>query len=109
MKLEVVRGTTTRFALEIRDENGNLYAPSDGDVLKFGVRGAGGSLLMFGKEITKFVDGVAVIVVEPADTANLYHGIYYYDVSLQTSDGFYNIIPYSQFVVKENVTVKESV
>lgn len=109
MKLEVVRGTTARFAVEIRDENGDIYVPSDGDVLKFGVRGAGDNRLLFSKEITNFVDGVAVIVVEPADTANLYYGIYYYDASLKTNDGFYNIIPYSPFVVKENVTVKESV
>lgn len=109
MKIEVVRGTTAKFALEIRDESGNLYAPSDGDVLKFGVRGAGDNLPMFGKEITEFVDGVAVIVVEPSDTMYLSYGVYYYDISLQTSDGFYNIIPYSPFVVKENVTVKESV
>jgi hypothetical protein len=109
LKLEVVRGTTAKFALEIRDENGNLYVPSDGDVLKFGIRGAGGNLPIFFKEITEFVDGVAVIVLNPSDTVNWYYGVYYYDASLQTSDGFYNIIPYSQFVVKENVTVKESV
>lgn len=109
MKLEVVRGTTAKFALEIRDESGNLYVPSDGDVLKFGVRGAGDNMPIFNKEIMGFVDGTALIVVRPDDTINLHYGVYYYDASLQTSYGFYNIIPYSQFIVKENVTVKESV
>lgn len=102
MKIEVIQGTTAEFGLEIM-EYGNIYSPKDGDVLKFSVRGAGSRFQMFSKKITEFTDGVAKIQITPDDTSAIIPGVYYYDASLLTSDGFYNIIPYSQFIVRDAV------
>ena len=63
---------------------------STGDVITFTVRdGAEGDILLQ-KVVDTFTDGVAVIGIEPGDTANIDFGDYVYDI--QHTDAYGNVL-----------------
>lgn len=106
-KIEMFRGTSESFSVEIKDaESGEIYTPSESDIVVFGVRSAGSNVLLLKKQATVSGDGV-MVTLQPEDTADLYGEFYLYDVGMTTSEGFYNIIPISPFIIKNGVTEME--
>lgn len=105
--LEIVRGTTNAFGLALTNrETGADYTLETGEVLVFGLKvdeNADERILV--KKITNAANGEYYLELEPADTADLTPGFYYYDVSLQHgSTVLYNVIEISPFLIKPNVT-----
>lgn len=106
--LTAIRGTTTEFSVTITDANGNPYTLESGDVVRFGVKAeAGDDAYLIKKEVTEGTDGVVIFTLAPEDTIGLEPGWYKYDVGLQAQSDYFNVIPYSRFVVAPNVTKKE--
>lgn len=106
--LEVIRGTTKSFSVNITDANGEPYSMEDGDVVRFGVkRESGDEAYLIKKEVTEGENGVFTFTLDPEDTIGLALGWYKYDIGLQTGDDYFNVIPYSRFVLAPNVTEKE--
>ena len=107
-KIEVFRGTSEDITFEIKDENGEIYVPADGEIVVFGVRSAGSNVLLINKTATVSGNNVIVSLV-PADTVNLIDEYYVYDVSIKIGDEFYNVIPKSDFIVRNGVTMLEAI
>lgn len=106
--LEVIRGTTKTFSVNITDANGDPYSLASGDVVRFGVKQeSGDEAYLIEKEVTEGEGGVFAFTIAPEDTINLEPGHYKYDVGLQTGEDYFNVIPYSRFVLTPNVTEKE--
>lgn len=106
-ELGIVRGTTNAFALAVTNKDtGAPYTLETGQVLVFGLKaGKTDEERVLVKQITNTVNGEYYLELEPADTANLEPGRYYYDIGLQHGDYvFYNVIEASPFVIKPNIT-----
>lgn len=106
-KMGIVRGTTNAFALTITNKDtGAPYTLETGQVLVFGLKlGKTDEARVLVKKITHTVNGEYYLELEPADTAKLEPGRYYYDIGLQHGDYvFYNVIEASPFVIKPNIT-----
>lgn len=106
--LSIIRGTTEKFALTIRDEDDVVYTMSDTESLRFGVK--------TDPEDTEYIfvmniapdavndEGAYEFTIRPWQTEDLELGHYYYDVGMQSGDDYYNIIEVSNFIVKPNIT-----
>lgn len=106
--IKVIRGTTKTLRVRITDAAGAPYILQDGDIVRFGVkRSADSSKYLIEKEVTGAADGAVIIILSPEDTAALDHGQYKYDVGLQSGENYFNVIPYSAFVILPNITAKE--
>lgn len=99
--ITMTRGDTAVLKLDIIDEQGMPYVPTDGDVVLFTLkRSVLDKSVVFQKSM---VDGK--ITIHPQDTASLDYGQYVYDVELTQGSGFVaTVIPPSRFVVAEEVT-----
>ena len=106
--LAIIRGTTERFAITIRDEDDVLYTMGEYEAMKFGVKAD--------PEDTEYLiqitiptgseneDGAYEFTITPDQTENLELGHYYYDIGLQSGDNYYNVVECSNFVLKPNIT-----
>jgi hypothetical protein len=93
----MTRGDTARFDIVVKNPDGTVYAPVEGDVITFTVKISAGKAAV----ITKTG---ASIVINPADTASLANGDYVYDVDIKLANGDVNtIITESSFVLGVNV------
>ena len=110
MNLNIIRGTTNKFCLSIEDEKGEPYKLKDGEKIIFGVKSnPENSDYDVCKIVTEASEDGCAIELEPADTAELAFGRYYFDVGLQTADGdYYMIVPCDEFCVCKAVTAKEA-
>lgn len=110
--INIIRGTTNDFNLNIEDESGEQYTLKDGEKIIFGVKeNAENSDYNIVKTLTSadIVDGIYTIKLTPADTAQLAFGRYYFDVGLQTADGdYYMIVPCDEFYICKAITAKEA-
>lgn len=108
--IEIIRGTTNTFNIEVKDADGAAYALAGGEKLVFGVKA--------NKSNTAY-DIVKILTSEnanpssgyelelcPEDTANLPCGRYCYDIGLQSGTDYYNIIECSHFIIAHNITSK---
>lgn len=104
-KIEIVRGTTNTFQIEVRDAKGVLYTIVAGEKIIFGVKAnPNDDECIFSKVASYQTVGSYLATIAPADTANLKSGKYFYDVSLQSGNNFYNIIEPTPFIIQPNVT-----
>ena len=97
----LTRGDSAVLGLDIINEQGIPYVPTDGDVVLFTLkRNVMEKDVIFQKSM---VDGK--IIIHPQDTSHLEYGQYVYDVELTKENGFVaTVIPPSRFVVAEEVT-----
>ena len=106
-KIEIVRGTTNTFRISITDAAGKPYIPVAGDRVVFGVKkNRADETLLITKTAQVSQDGRAQVKIEPEDTAELCCDNYYYDISLETGEDFYNIVEASPFRISYNITSK---
>ena len=110
--INIIRGTTNDFNLNIEDESGEQYTLKTKKKIIFGVKeNAENSDYNIVKTLTSadIVDGICTIKLTPADTAQLAFGRYYFDVGLQTADGdYYMIVPCDEFYICKAITAKEA-
>lgn len=103
--IEIVRGTTNTFEIAVTDGDGSAYALGSNEKIVFGIkRSPSDSALLIVKVAQSAGDGRFRVTVTPGDTDGLPFGRYYYDVGLDDGTNFYNIIPASQFFLRENIT-----
>lgn len=106
LDLEIVRGTTNSFGIDLKDADGNDYALEAGQALAFALKKRPKDEdRVLVKKITNVVDGMYYLELEPADTHDLAPGRYYYDIGLQQGETtFYNVIEASMFTIKPNIS-----
>ena len=99
--ITMTRGDTAVLKLDIINEQGIPYVPTDGDVVLFTLKRN-----VMEKDVIlqkSMVDGK--IIIHPQDTSHLEYGQYVYDVELTKENGFVaTVIPPSRFVIAEEVT-----
>lgn len=104
-KVEIVRGTTNIFNITVNDAAGRLYSLAAGEKVIFGIKQREGDTdLIFAKVAVPGSAGAYSVTINPADTADLDCGRYYYDVALQSGNAFYNIIESNPFIILPNIT-----
>lgn len=110
MNLNIIKGTTIAFYVTIRNEDGTEYVLQSGDKLIFGIKqNPENSDYDVCKIVTEASGNGYLIELEPADTADLQPGHYYFDIGLQTATGaYYMVIPCSQCLIMPAVTAKEA-
>lgn len=107
MEIEIVRGTTNTFRISLADSCNNPYVPFPGDKLVFGVKKQPSDTnLLIVKTAEIAQEGWAQVKIKPEDTMGLCCDNYYYDVSLESGEDFYNIIFASRFRISHNITAK---
>lgn len=95
-RLEIIRGDTQSFLIEVRDENGNLKNIANW-TLSFTAKVSendSDNNAVIKKDITipSGTTGYAELILSPSDTANLSAGVYVYDIQLKdTSNNVYTI------------------
>lgn len=104
-KLEIVRCTNETIRIDITDADGKPYSVVSGEAVIFGVKRKPTDDHLILTKIAK-VDGAGSYLVEikPDDTEALTCEKYWYDVSLQSGDNFYNVIEASPLVILPNIT-----
>jgi len=111
--IEIVRGTSEIFKIAVADENGNSYALASGEKLVFGVKKKptqDDSQCVLKKIITAASDnGLYEVKFDPADTASLPFGKYFYDVGLLSGNDYFPVIACEDgrlpvFHIKPNIT-----
>ena len=97
--LAMVRGDTEAISV-------TCSTPFDtGDTVTFSIRKKPTTGLVLQKVVTEFTDGVALISIFPADTAELAFGKYVYDIQVNWANGTVKtIVEKSEFWVKDEVT-----
>lgn len=105
-KIKIVRGTTNIFNITINDESGAVYELTDGDKIVFGVKRDPDDTEFVLLKTASFVEseGVYSVTLAPEDTIDLKCVDYFYDVSLQSGDNFFNVIEPSPFTITPNIT-----
>ena len=104
--LEMVRGRTKAWGLQVKDDDGSALVLEEGQQLIFGLKkNENDENCVLTKVITNSIDGEYYLELQPADTASLAPGRYYYDVSLQQGETvLYTVVEISPFIIKHNVT-----
>ena len=103
--IEIIRGTSNTFEVEVTDANGEPYTLASGESIIFGVKKRATHMdYVLKKVVTESTDGVCTVILAPEDTASLPFGKYFFDVGLQSGAAFYNIIGCSEFIISENIT-----
>ena len=104
-KVEIVRGTTNTLAITVYDAAGRVYLAAAGEKIIFGIkRKEDDEDLIFTKVGVTGDAGAYDVTIDPADTADLECGRYYYDVALQAGNAFYNVIEANHFIIQPNIT-----
>jgi len=99
--IEVTRGDTAEFLLDVFLEDGTQYQRESGDQLVFSVKKSKNSEnTLIQKEIPEFT-----LRIEGSDTSPLSYGLYWYDVQLTLASGdVYTVIGPARFILSEEVT-----
>ena len=103
-KMEIVRGTSNVFGITVKDAEGDLYFLKDDEVLVFGLKKSPrDEKCVLVKSITHMANGEYYLELTPADTSNLEYGQYFYDIGIQVGRSvLYNVIEFSEFLIKPN-------
>ena len=112
-EIEMTRGTTAAFLLEIVDDEGIPYVPEQSDVVRLGVKHdstqSDYSIIKTGTYNSD--EGVFVFEMSPDDTINLtaklYGERYWYDVGLRTGSDYY-IVARGPLTLYEAITEMEA-
>jgi hypothetical protein len=103
--INMIRGTSRTFKISVTDAAGNPYAMKNGEKVIFGVKKqASDEELLICKVVTKCVDGVCEVELDPEDTAELAVGQYRYDVGLESGEDYYIIVEPSNLTIAANIT-----
>lgn len=107
--IEIVRGTTNVFNLTITNFNGEPFKlTSTGQKLIFGIKRNVDDtdyVVLKTKEYSGEDEGYDIqFRLDPEDTMNLPLGRYIYDISMQYSNAFWNIVEPSELKISKNVT-----
>lgn len=99
--IQLTRGDSAYFNIEITQNGGTNYKRQDGDKLIFTIKRSYNSDFSYvQKEIPKLA-----LVINPSDTENLDYGTYWYDIELTTSDNsVYTVVGPARFILREEVT-----
>lgn len=105
-KIEIIRGTSNTFSIDVSDADGRPYVLADGESIIFGIKKkAEDAEAIFVKNATASeVEGNYVVSIAPSDTENLDCGRYAYDVGLKTGTDFFNVIEPNPFMIQPNIT-----
>lgn len=98
--IKITRGDTGVIAINLKNKDGTEYVMQTGDVLVITVkRSTYVSDVLFQKAFGSSMQAK----IEPADTANLSYGTYWYDVQLTTAGGdvFTVVVPHKLEVMPE--------
>lgn len=106
--VEIVRGTTNNFAVQIFDKiTGENYTSVEGERALMGVKKCKNAKeYIFVKTAEVDQTGCACFKIRPEDTEELCCDRYFYDVGLECGEDFYNLIEASAFRIKNNITRK---
>ena len=99
--IQLTRGDSAYFNVEILREDGTMYYREDGDSLIFTVKRSYNSDYEY---IQKEIEGL-VLQLSGEDTGELDYGNYWYDIQLTTTDGgVYTVVGPARFIMREEVT-----
>lgn len=100
--IALTRGDSASIAVSLKNPDGTEYVLQSGDVLLFTVKH---NCITEDIIIQKDISTDAIININPADTAALLYGEYFYDVQLTKANGDVNtVIPPRDFIVAKEVT-----
>jgi hypothetical protein len=104
--ISMVRGDSESLTVRLFDDNGDQVNIVSGDTVYFTVREAlGDTVTILQKVITGFLNGEAVIQINPSDTDELFFKTYVYDIQWTRADGqVKTIVPASNFTILAEVT-----
>lgn len=106
-RIEIVRGTTNTFHINIADANGAPYTLGSGERVVFGIKSKPESEELLVVKVGEILyEGTYVVKLCPEDTAALPCGKYSYDVGLDTAEDFFNVIEPSPFDIVASVTTR---
>ena len=102
----MVRGDSESLTIKLVDQDGDQFDFENGDTVYFTVKESlGDSQTTIQKVIIGFIDGEAVIILNPSDTSNLFFRTYVYDIQWTRADGqVKTIVPASDFTILAEVT-----
>lgn len=107
-RIEVVRGTTNTLEISVVDSSGSAYTLGANEKIVFGIKKKPEDKeTIFTKTAEVIGSGLFQIKISPADTEALKFGTYFYDVSSQNGEDFYNIIEKNPFEILPNITSRE--
>lgn len=97
-RVTLTRGDTCAFDVVIKTDSGEIYTPTESDVITFTMKkDAKTAEVLIKKTGTS-------IVFNPEDTRSLKYGNYLYDVTLTTAGGsVYTIIPPTEFILSDEI------
>lgn len=99
--INITRGDTGLFTLNITDGSGQPYDYSN-DTVIFTVKS---NVYTTDHLIQKTVRYGEIVTIQPEDTSNLCYGEYWYDVQVTTQSGIVDtVITPSKFIVRTEVT-----
>lgn len=105
--IEIVRGTTNVFQINLTDANGAPYNLGSNEKIVFGIKkNPEAAELLLVKTAEILYEGMYSVKLCPEDTAALHCTKYSYDVGLDTGTDFFNIIEPSPFNIVANVTAR---
>jgi len=104
--ISMVRGDSESLTVRLFDEDGDQVNFETGDTVYFTVRyELGDSDTTIQKVVTGFINGEAIINLNPDDTSDLYFRTYVYDIQWSKADGqVKTIVPASDFKILAEVT-----
>ncbi len=105
-KIEIIRGTSNTFSIDVVDADGRPYVLGDGESIIFGIKkkAEDPSPIFVKTASAGTIGGNYVVAISPADTADLDCGRYAYDVGLKKGTDFFNVIEPNPFIIEPNVT-----
>lgn len=99
--IQLTRGDSAYFDLEITCPDNTKYQRIDGDKLVFTVKRSYNSEFEY---LQKELDGLA-LEIKASETSELDYGSYWYDIELTTADGaVFTVIGPARFIMREEVT-----
>lgn len=106
-RLEIVRGTTNTFQIEVVDVSGTAYNLAANERIIFGVKkNAEDDELIFQQTAEIIGEGLFTVKIAPEKTECLKCGKYSYDVGLESGEEYFNVIEPSTLVILPNVTFR---
>lgn len=104
-RIEIVRGTTNTFEINIVDSSGAPYNLGSGEKVVFGIKKKPEHTEVIFAKVGEIVyEGKYSVVLDPADTEDLPSGDYYFDVAIESGEAFHNVIEPSPFKIVANIT-----
>lgn len=100
--ITLTRGDTFKAQISIKDKDGNLYVPQEGDLIEFGVKKNYNTQDFLIKKIIP--NDTMVLRIESEDTKALGYGAYVYDMQLTKANG-----DVMTFITKSSLTLTEEV